>query len=83
MCCTLVTCTVMYCLQGFFMDKEFVSWNPGAGTMCEGEDWLEINKLQNMDVSIVHVYDRQMESIPPKWNRWVQFWGALFIVVSC
>eukprot|EP00798_Chlamydomonas_sp_ICE-L_P026185 gene26185-11911_t len=54
--------------EGYFMDEEHVRYNPGAGAMCEGEDWTSYTKLDNLDVNTVHMYDRQMELVPPLWG---------------
>lgn len=50
-------------------DAASQGWNPGAGVPCEGEDWTRMLYVPTLHVSVAHVYDRQMESVPPKWNR--------------
>ena len=52
------------------MDAANVQWNPGAGAMCEGEDWSAMSRLAPIDVTTIHTYDRQMEWIPgnPSWH---------------
>ncbi|GAX76574.1 hypothetical protein CEUSTIGMA_g4020.t1 [Chlamydomonas eustigma] len=54
--------------EGFFMDSPHVPYNPGAGTSCEGEDWYAISQMSGVDVTTAHIYDRQMEHIPPTWE---------------
>lgn len=41
----------------------------GAGARCEGEDWVAIGSLPSLDMTAMHVYDRQMESVPPEWKK--------------
>lgn len=55
--------------EGYFMDSANVGWNPGAGAYCEGEDWVAVSQLAPIDVTIAHIYDRQMEAIPPTWRK--------------
>ncbi|PNH11950.1 Mannan endo-1,4-beta-mannosidase 1 [Tetrabaena socialis] len=55
--------------EGYFMNT-YEGWNSGAGARCEGEDWVTINsKITAIDVTVVHVYERQMESVPPAWGK--------------
>lgn len=58
-----------FLLPGYFMDSSNIKWNPGAGAQCEGEDWTSINSISSIDVTTVHVYDRQMEDVPPTWRH--------------
>jgi hypothetical protein len=37
---------------------------PGPGTQCEGEDWLAISALDELDFATIHVYERHMELRP-------------------
>lgn len=54
----------------------YLPYNPGAGAQCEGEDWIKTNKITSMDVACVHVYERQMEALPPTWQH-VDFEGYM------
>lgn len=64
--------------EGFFQrrpENNYHLFNPGAGGECEGEDWLVLSQLPNIDFSTLHVYERHMEDIPRysgnlKWSRW-------------
>ncbi|GLC47404.1 hypothetical protein PLESTB_001960300 [Pleodorina starrii] len=53
--------------EGYFLNS-YESYNPGAGARCEGEDWTTLSRLDSIDATVVHVYERQMESVPPKWS---------------
>ncbi|KXZ50337.1 hypothetical protein GPECTOR_17g978 [Gonium pectorale] len=66
--------------EGFFADTHLaaspspfpshVSLNPGAGSSCEGEDWLDTSSLPGVDVGVIHTYWRQTEGIPAcGWSR--------------
>ncbi|KXZ42518.1 hypothetical protein GPECTOR_139g674 [Gonium pectorale] len=54
--------------EGYFLNS-YEGWNPGAGARCEGEDWAALMNMKSVDVSVVHAYERQMESVPPKWGK--------------
>ncbi|GLC47584.1 hypothetical protein PLESTB_000004000 [Pleodorina starrii] len=54
--------------EGYLLNS-YESYNPGAGARCEGEDWATLSKFDSIDATVVHVYERQMESVPPKWNK--------------
>ncbi|KXZ42513.1 hypothetical protein GPECTOR_139g669 [Gonium pectorale] len=54
--------------EGYFLNS-YEGWNPGAGARCEGEDWAALMHMKSVDVSVVHAYERQMESVPPKWGK--------------
>lgn len=64
--------------EGFFQKREenaYHLFNPGAGGQCEGEDWLVLSNIKEIDFSTLHVYERHMESFPqfsgnPKWSKW-------------
>jgi mannan endo-1,4-beta-mannosidase len=57
--------------EGAFVHPPYNAYNPGAGTQCEGEDWLGIYKsIPDVDFATVHVYARQKEMIPPLWQPW-------------
>jgi mannan endo-1,4-beta-mannosidase len=38
---------------------------PGSGSQCEGEDWVKISQLANIDIATLHLYERHMEELPP------------------
>ncbi|KAG1669384.1 hypothetical protein FOA52_004035 [Chlamydomonas sp. UWO 241] len=55
--------------EGFFMPghpESLHMFNPGAGSQCEGEDWLVLGALPNVDYTVMHVYARQLEWRPTK-----------------
>ncbi|EFJ48391.1 hypothetical protein VOLCADRAFT_117611, partial [Volvox carteri f. nagariensis] len=54
--------------EGYFL-KSYENYNPGAGARCEGEDWATLSKFDSIDATVVHVYERQMESVPPTWTK--------------
>ncbi|GFR39986.1 hypothetical protein Agub_g519 [Astrephomene gubernaculifera] len=54
--------------EGYFLNS-YESSNPGAGARCEGEDWAALGKMDTIDVTVVHAYERQLESVPPKWTK--------------
>ncbi|KAG2426900.1 hypothetical protein HXX76_012687 [Chlamydomonas incerta] len=54
--------------EGYFLNS-YEEWNSGAGVRCEGEDWATLAGMGSIDVTVVHAYERQMESVPPKWYR--------------
>jgi hypothetical protein len=37
----------------------------GSGAQCEGEDWVKISQLANIDIATLHLYERHMEQLPP------------------
>ncbi|PNW86843.1 hypothetical protein CHLRE_02g098000v5 [Chlamydomonas reinhardtii] len=54
--------------EGYFLNS-YEEWNSGAGVRCEGEDWAALAGTSSIDVTVVHAYERQMESVPPKWYQ--------------
>ncbi|GBF87772.1 mannan endo-1,4-beta-mannosidase [Raphidocelis subcapitata] len=66
--------------EGFFVKNDttnFHQYNPGAGTQCDGEDWLSISAMPEFDLTTVHVYERHLELRPEPtmgrgdWPNWV------------
>ncbi|KAL6755973.1 glycoside hydrolase superfamily [Haematococcus lacustris] len=54
--------------EGYYMDPANVRYNPGAGAFCEGEDWVAMSRISSVDVTTAHIYDRQLEAVPPTWR---------------
>lgn len=67
--------------------------NPGAGAQCEGEDWLNHNKIGSVDFTTIHLYERHVEQMPADgytwkkcdWNcvmNWMVQWLSLHMQLS-
>lgn len=54
--------------EGYFLNS-YEGWNTGAGARCEGEDWVALNQDRNLDVTVAHVYDRQVRGA---WGQCVR-----------
>jgi hypothetical protein len=52
----------------------------GAGAQCEGEDWVKVSQLANIDIATLHLYERHMEQLPPP--RWVHLAGGSLVPSS-
>ncbi|KAL6746884.1 glycoside hydrolase superfamily [Haematococcus lacustris] len=55
--------------EGYYMDAAHLPYNPGAGAFCEGEDWIAMSAIGSVDVTTAHIYDRQVEAVPPTWRQ--------------
>ncbi len=50
----------------------YAQYNPGAGAICEGEDWVADNSISGIQVATAHLYERQIETEQQRGGRKVR-----------